>query len=96
MSTTTTRKQLAKAVSDRCHLPATTVDAIIFTFLDEIARAFEKGGDTVALRGFGAFSRRERKAYDTVDPRNGEAQNIPATTTITFRPSKELTGRMKG
>lgn len=44
-------------------------------------------GDEVALRGFGTFRVVERKARRGRNPKTGAEIDIPASTTIRFKPS---------
>jgi len=44
----------------------------------------------VELRGFGAFSTREREARTGRNPRTGEAVDVPAKRVPYFKPGKEM------
>jgi len=48
------KPELVKLVSQRTSQEAQTVDEIVDAFLDEIYQALKRG-DSVSLRGFGAF-----------------------------------------
>ncbi len=43
-----------------------------------------------AVSGFGTFSRKDRPARDGRNPRTGETIKIPASTTVSFKPSADL------
>ena len=49
-----------------------------------------KGGDKVAMIGFGTFSVTERPARTGRNPKTGEAIQIKAKNVIKFKPGKEL------
>ena len=63
--------------------------------LDEIAEALAEG-NRVELRGFGAFSVRERKPRVGRNPRTGEKVEVRAKRVPFFRPGKELRARVNG
>jgi integration host factor subunit beta len=65
------------------------VDQLVQVFFEEIARRLEEGG-RVELRGFGAFSTRERDARQGRNPRTGEAVDVPAKRVPHFKPGKEM------
>ena len=60
---------------------------------DEIATRLAEGG-RVELRGFGAFSTRERKARVGRNPRTGEPVDVPAKRVPYFKPGKEMRERL--
>ena len=55
------------------------LEQLVNTVFDTISDALERG-DRVELRGFGAFSLRERKARTGRNPRTGESVNVAAKT----------------
>ena len=65
------------------------IERLVGTILDEIGGALERG-DRVELRGFGAFSVRERKARVGRNPRTGEAIHIAASNVPGFKAGKGL------
>ena len=62
-------------------------------FFDEIAGRLAKGG-RVELRGFGAFSTREREARKGRNPRTGESVDVPGKRVPFFKPGKEMRARL--
>lgn len=48
----------------------------------------------VALVGFGVFSVRERKARTVRNPQTGDMMKVKKSTTVGFRPSKQLRARV--
>ena len=51
-------------------------------------------GDRVELRGFGAFSTRQRDARTGRNPRTGEALDVDAKRVPYFKPGKEMRERL--
>lgn len=84
------RSELLTALAkDNPDLRAEEVEQVVDVFFDEIARRLAEGG-RVELRGFGAFSTRERAARQGRNPRTGEAVDVPAKRVPYFRPGKEM------
>ena len=52
------------------------------------------GGGRVELRGFGAFSTRQRDARIGRNPRTGEAVDVDAKRVPYFKPGKEMRERL--
>lgn len=77
------------------HLYHRDVERIINTILDEIIDALAQG-DRVELRGFGAFSVKEREARIGRNPRTGETVSVTAKRVPFFKTGKELRERMNG
>jgi len=80
---------LQKLASDNPELRAQEVEQVVDIFFDEIAQRLAEGG-RVELRGFGAFSTREREARTGRNPRTGEAVDVPAKRVPYFKPGKEM------
>lgn len=75
------------------HLYHRDVERIINTILDEIIDALAQG-DRVELRGFGAFSVKERDARVGRNPRTGETVAVTAKRVPFFKTGKELRERL--
>ncbi|NJR80581.1 integration host factor subunit beta [Sphingomonas corticis] len=69
------------------------VEGIVATFFEEITRRLANDG-RVELRGFGAFSTRERDARSGRNPRTGEAVAVDAKRVPYFKPGKEMRARL--
>ncbi len=82
-----------KLTAQNPHLYQRDLDRIVNLVLDKITDAL-KGGDRVELRGFGAFSTRERKARTGRNPRNGSAVDVDAKRAAAFRCGKDLRERL--
>jgi len=88
------RSELLEALArDNPELRAEEVEQVVDIFFDEIARRLAEGG-RVELRGFGAFSTREREARKGRNPRTGAAVDVPAKRVPYFKPGKEMRERL--
>jgi integration host factor subunit beta len=75
------------------HLYHRDVERIINTILNEVIKALSDG-DRVELRGFGAFSVKEREARVGRNPRTGSAVAVEAKRVPFFKTGKELRERL--
>ena len=75
------------------HLYQRDVENIVNAILGEITSAMAKG-DRVELRGFGAFSTRQRDARVGRNPRTGESVSVNAKRVPYFKPGKEMRERL--
>ncbi|MHA6317769.1 integration host factor subunit beta [Altererythrobacter sp. CAU 1778] len=90
------RSELVQSLAtDNPDLSAEEVEQVVQTFFDEIATRLSEGG-RVELRGFGAFSTRERDARQGRNPRTGDAVEVPAKRVPFFKPGKEMRERLNG
>ena len=84
------RSELIQKISEENpHLFQRDVERIVNTVFEEIIEALSRG-ERVELRGFGAFSVKEREARTGRNPRTGEEIKIPASTTVRFKAGKGL------
>ena len=77
------------------HLFQRDVERIVNTVFDEITNALAEG-NRVELRGFGAFSVKERDARVGRNPRTGEPVKVEAKRVPFFKTGKELRERLNG
>ncbi len=70
---------------------AAVVDTVVESMIDAVAN-----GDRIEIRGFGTFQPRPRATKVGYNPVTGKPMNLPANTTILFKPSRELTKKMNG
>ncbi|MEM6856740.1 MAG: integration host factor subunit beta [Pseudomonadota bacterium] len=84
---------LAELHKGNPELRAEEIEQVVDIFFDEIARRLAEGG-RVELRGFGAFSTREREARTGRNPRTGEAVSVPAKRVPYFKAGKEIRERL--
>ena len=88
------RSELLTALAeDNPDLRSEEVEQVVDIFFDEIARRLADGG-RVELRGFGAFSTRERDARKGRNPRTGETVDVPAKRVPYFKPGKDMRQRL--
>ena len=69
------------------------VEKIVLTVFEEISSALAKG-NRVELRGFGAFSVKERKARTGRNPRTGEPVSVSDKFIPYFKTGKQLRERL--
>ena len=72
---------------------ADEIERVVDVFFDEIAQRLAEGG-RVELRGFGAFSTRERDPRKGRNPRTGEPVDVPGKRVPYFKPGKEMRQRL--
>lgn len=88
------RSELLQALAkDNPDLRAEEIEQVVDVFFDEITKRLAEGG-RVELRGFGAFSTREREARSGRNPRTGEAVQVPSKRVPYFKPGKEMRERL--
>jgi integration host factor subunit beta len=84
---------IQKLADENPHLFQRDVERIVSSVFEEITDALA-AGDRVELRGFGAFSVKERDARIGRNPRTGEAVEVPAKRAPFFKTGKDLRDRM--
>ena len=84
---------IKKLAEDNPHLYYTDVEKIVSTIFDEIIIALENG-NRVELRGFGAFSTKERKARRARNPKTGYEVHVDEKTVPSFKCGKGLRQRL--
>ena len=88
------KSELIQRISQKNpHLYHRDVERIINTVFDKIVDAMGNG-DRVELRGFGAFSVKERQSREGRNPRTGEAVQVEAKRVPFFKTGKELRERL--
>ena len=84
------RSELIKKLEDENpELKTQEIEKIVDLFFNQIVQRLADGG-RVELRGFGAFSTRDRKPRVGRNPRTGESVNVPAKRVPYFKPGKEI------
>jgi integration host factor subunit beta len=83
-------KRLAEA---NPHLYQRDIERIVSTVFDEVTAALVRG-DRVELRGFGAFSIRQRNSRVGRNPRTGAEVRVPDKVVPYFKPGKDLRDRL--
>ena len=88
------KSELVQQISEQNpHLYQRDVENIVNAILNEIVAALSRG-DRVELRGFGAFSTREREPRKGRNPRTGDAVDVPGKRVPYFKPGKEMRLRL--
>ena len=89
----TKSKLIAKLANENPHLFQRDVERIVTTIFDEISNALAQG-DRVELRGFGAFSIKERGSRIGRNPRTGESVEVGEKFIPYFKTGKQLRERL--
>ena len=89
-----TKSELIMTLAEKNpHLFQRDVERIVATVLEEISAALSRG-DRVELRGFGAFSVKERGPRVGRNPRTGDSVSVAAKCVPYFKTGKELRERL--
>jgi len=89
-----TKSELIMRLAERNpHLYQRDVERIVSTIFEEITAALCRD-DRVELRGFGAFSVKERGARTGRNPRTGDAVEVAPKCIPYFKTGKELRERI--
>ena len=90
------RSELVRKIADENpQLFQRDVERIVNTLFEEIINALADG-DRVELRGFGAFSVKQRDARIGRNPRSGESVEVEAKNVPFFKTGKLLRDRLNG
>ncbi len=84
---------IAELASANPHLLSRDIELIVSTVFDEITAALARGA-RVELRGFGAFTIKQRDARTGRNPRTGEAVAVGEKVVPFFKAGKELRERV--
>ena len=84
---------IAHLAEQNPHLYQRDVERIVTTVFDEITSALCRG-DRVELRGFGAFSIKQRGSRIGRNPRTGEAVQVVAKSVPYFKTGKNLRAKL--
>jgi DNA-binding protein HU-beta len=83
------RQELVSAVADEADLPKAKAGEVVDAVFASIEKAL-KNKQEVRLVGFGSFVTATRKAAKGRNPRTGAEIDIPASTSVRFKPGKVL------
>ena len=90
------KSELVQFIADKNpHLFQRDVENIVNCVFDEISAALSEG-NRVELRGFGAFSVKNRQARAGRNPKTGEAVDVDEKWVPFFKTGKELRDRLNG
>jgi integration host factor subunit beta len=85
-----TKSELVALISEKNpHLMQKDIERIVSTVFEEITTALAEG-NRVELRGFGAFSVKQREPRMGRNPRTGESVKVEAKTVPYFKTGKKL------
>jgi len=84
---------LDKLAADNPDLKPDEIEKIVDIFFNQITQKLADGG-RIELRGFGAFSTRQRQPRVGRNPRTGESVDVPAKRVPYFKPGKEIRERL--
>lgn len=88
------KSELIQRITERNpHLYQRDVENVVAAILDTVTEALARG-DRVELRGFGAFSVKDRPARTGRNPRTGEQVQVDAKTVPFFKTGKEMRERL--
>jgi DNA-binding protein HU-beta len=83
------KAQLIDAIAAKAGLTKADSKKALDAFIDATSEAL-KGGDRVALVGFGSFSVAKRSARTGRNPQTGKEITIAAKSIVKFKPGSEL------
>ena len=83
------KPDLAAAIAEHAELSKDKANDVLNVVLDEITNSVSKG-DPVTLVGFGTFQKKDRSARTGKNPQTGAPIQIPASSTVGFKPGKAL------
>ncbi len=86
---------IQKVAEENPHLYQRDVEKIVNTIFEEIVQALA-AGNRVELRGFGAFSVKQRDARIGRNPRTGESVQVDEKHVPFFKAGKLLRDRLNG
>ncbi len=86
---------IERLAEDHPHLYRKDMERIVNTVLEGIIQALERG-ERVELRGFGAFSVRNRPPRQSRNPRNGAPVRVREKHVPFFKTGKQLRERIDG
>lgn len=87
------RSQAIASAAKRCRLTQEQVETAVSNFLEVCTEALVQG-EKVAIRRFGNFEPRLRRAMTKPNPKTGEMMEIPQRMSVAFLPSDTLKDRI--
>ncbi len=88
------KAQLIDAMASDANLTKADAKKALDAFINSTTGAL-KGGDRVALVGFGSFSIANRSARTGRNPKTGAEMQIPAKKVVKFKAGSELADNVK-
>ena len=88
-----TKKEMVKHISEEIGLTQLQTKDIVQRTFDAIIKTLVTDG-RIELRNFGVFEVKRRASRKARNPRTGETLITPARNVVTFKPGKEMEGRV--
>ncbi|NQX92860.1 MAG: HU family DNA-binding protein [Flavobacteriales bacterium] len=88
------KAELVDAMAENAGISKADAKRALDAFIDTTSNAL-KGGDRVALVGFGSFSVSERAARKGRNPQTGKEITIKAKKVVKFKAGADLSDRVK-
>ena len=95
MRALTRAELIAELAASSPHLRQEDAELIVATIFDQITAALARG-ERVELRGFGAFTVKQRPARIGRNPRTHEAVQVDEKTVPHFKAGREMLRRLNG
>lgn len=89
------RSEVIAATAENLGQSVETVEKVVTEFFDRCTAALADG-EPVAVRRFGKFEPRLRRAMEKPNPKTGETMRIPERLSVAFLPSDLLKERLNG
>ncbi len=89
-----TKKEIVKTISEEIGLTQLKTKKIVQKTFDAIIEVLVED-KRVELRNFGVFEVKKRAARQARNPRTGEKVLVPEKFVVTFKPGKEMEGRVR-
>lgn len=87
------KSELIENLAERADITLAKAEEIVDLFFDAVSETLVKG-DRVEIRGFGAFTVREYKAYEGRNPKSGEKIMVPPKRLPFWKTGMELKQRV--
>lgn len=87
------KKELVESISEQRNLTKKDAEILVDTVFDTITDSMVNG-NKVLISGFGTFNVNHRKERKGISPKTQEPIKIPASNTVTFKPSNRLKDAM--
>lgn len=88
-----TKSDLIETISVKAGVSKKSAAAMIDALTSTIVEAAHDG-EQVSIHGFGTFTRKDRKARSGHNPRTGGKVDVPASSTLGFKPVPSLKAKL--
>jgi len=87
------KRDLIDTVAEKRNLTKKETETLVNTIFDTMTESLIEG-DKVLISGFGTFKVNNRRERKGVSPKTKDAITIPASRTVSFKPSNRLKDSM--